>query len=83
MNGAGGFGIGVPELFILAIVCVMFVVAAAIVAWPAGLVCKRVGFSPLLGILAILPILNLVLLWYVALSDWPNLPRTPRAPAVQ
>jgi hypothetical protein len=32
----------------------------------------RMGFPPWLAILAAVPILNLVLLYYVALSPWPR-----------
>jgi hypothetical protein len=34
-----------------------------VVAWPASRICSRLGFSPWLGILAIVPIANVLLLW--------------------
>ena len=59
--------IGVPELFVV----VWVFVALVIVMWPAGRICRRIGFSPLLGVLAVIPLVNLVLLWFVALAEWP------------
>jgi len=37
----------------------------------------RMGFPPWLAILASIPIVNLVLLYYVAMTPWPIDPRTP------
>ena len=50
----------------------MFVIIVALVAYPVGRILKRMGFSPLWAILAFLPLLNLLGLWIVALSDWPR-----------
>ena len=60
--------IGMPELTIILGIFGM----GLIVAWPAGRICRRIGFSPWLGLLALIPIGNLALLWFVALSDWPG-----------
>ena len=43
----------------------------ALVAYPAGRICSRLGLSPWLGLLAMVPILNIVLLLYVAFIPWP------------
>lgn len=60
--------IGLPELLVLfAIACL-----SLIVAWPAGRICRRVGYSPWLGLLAIVPIVCLGLLWFIAFADWPS-----------
>ena len=61
-------GLGVSELFILGFIVALL----AIVVWPAMRICRRIGFSPLLGLLAVVPIANVVLLWFVALSPWPS-----------
>ena len=50
----------------------MFVIIVALVAYPVGRILKRMGFSPLWAILTFLPLLNLLGLWIVALSDWPG-----------
>ena len=60
--------IGVPEILILCMI--LFSVLA--IAWPAGRICRRIGFSPWLGVFAILPLANIALLWFVALSPWPG-----------
>jgi hypothetical protein len=44
-------------------------------AWPTCLVCRRAGFSPWLGVVAIVPIANIVLLWFLALAEWPAVSR--------
>jgi len=63
-----GSSVGVPELMV-----VMAIVATGlIVAWPAGRICRRIGFSPWLGLIAVIPILNVILLWFVAFSEWPG-----------
>jgi hypothetical protein len=61
--------IGLPELFVVGI---LLVAMLAVVAWPAGLICRRIGFPAMLGLLAVIPFANLVLLWVVALSPWPS-----------
>ena len=49
----------------------MMAVTIALVAYPAGRICSRLGFSPWLGVLAMVPFLNVLLLLYVAFSPWP------------
>jgi hypothetical protein len=57
-----------PELLVL---LAMALLSAAVVAWPAGRICQRAGFPPWLGVLAVVPLVNLLLLWFVALAEWP------------
>ena len=64
------FRIGIPELIVL---CVM-ALSLAVLIYPATLICRRLGFTPWLGVLIIVPLANLVLLWFVALARWPRLP---------
>jgi hypothetical protein len=67
--------IGFPEVgAVVAIVAMLLVMV-----WPAGKICSRLGFSPLLGVLAALPFANLLLLWFVALAPWPNGETGPRS----
>jgi hypothetical protein len=62
--------VGAPEVvLILAIFCM-----GLVLAWPAGRICSRIGFSPWLGSLAVVPIVNVLLLWYVAFAPWPRTP---------
>jgi hypothetical protein len=60
--------IGVPEIVALVVILAMFMV----IIYPAARVCRRMGFSPWLGVLAVVPLANLVLLWFVAMTDWPS-----------
>ncbi len=61
---------GIPELFIV----VVLFASLATVVWPASRICKRVGFSPWLGLLILVPLANIFLLWFVAFSRWPAVP---------
>jgi hypothetical protein len=71
--------IGAPELmFVVILSSLMWLV----VIWPASRICKRVGFSPWLGLLAIIPLANVVLLWVVAMSRWPSVQPDPNGPPV-
>ena len=47
------------------------VVALVVVAEILG----RVGFSGWWSLLAVVPLLNVILLWVFAFTDWPNLPK--------
>ncbi len=67
--------IGIPELIVVIYILVM----ALVVAWPAARICRRLGFSPWLGVLAVIPVANVVLLWFVALSQWPKADTGPRS----
>jgi hypothetical protein len=57
--------LGLPELLV-----VVFV--GALVVWPATRICKKAGYSPLLGIAIMIPGANIILLWFLALADWPK-----------
>ncbi len=63
-------GLGIPELVIVFVIVGMFLV----LAWPAGRICRKAGFSPWLGLLILVPLANIILLWFVALADWPAMP---------
>jgi hypothetical protein len=51
---------GLPWLILLVIAVVPF--------WR---ICKRVGHSPWLSLLVLLPLVNLVFIYYLAFSQWP------------
>ena len=67
--------IGMPELVVVAFMLAM----ALVVIWPMVIICRRIGFSPWLGILAAVPLANVVLLWFLALSQWPKDDTGPRS----
>jgi hypothetical protein len=60
-------GIGAPELIVVLAICASIFV----VLWPVARVCARLGLSPWLGLLAIVPIGNVLLLWFMAYAAWP------------
>lgn len=63
--------IGLMELVVVLIV-------AALLVWPATRVCRKAGFSPWLGLAIIVPLANIILLWYLALAEWPSRPAGAR-----
>jgi hypothetical protein len=58
---------GFPELTITLVVIAMMLV----VVLPAARICRRVGYPAALGILAVVPLANVVLLWFIAFAEWP------------
>ena len=52
---------------------IIIALTLVVLMWPAGRICRRVGFSPWLGTLIVVPIANIILLWFVALARWPAL----------
>ena len=70
-------GAAIAGLF--SIVLVFVAIVAALVLWPTIRILKRLGLSPWMSLLLIVPIGNLLLLWIVAYSDWNNVRATSRA----
>lgn len=63
--------VGLPEgVVIAAIVAIVLAIA-----WPAARICGRLGFPRWLGLFAVIPMVNLALLWFVALAPWRRQPR--------
>lgn len=60
--------LGGPELGMLA---VMLAGGLVVVAFPASRICVRAGFPAWLGLLAVVPLVNIGLLWFVAFTEWP------------
>lgn len=46
-------------------------VIAIVVVIPAWRICQRTGFPGWLGVLVLIPVVNLVLLYVIAFADWP------------
>jgi energy-converting hydrogenase Eha subunit B len=61
--------LGVPELLVLVVVGA---VSAIIVIWPAARICAKAGYSPWLGLAVVIPIANVLLLWFLAIAEWPQ-----------
>jgi hypothetical protein len=58
---------GFPELTVTVVIVAMIVA----VAFPAGRICRRAGYPSALGILAVVPLANVILLWFIAFAEWP------------
>lgn len=59
MMGIGGWGITH---------WLIFAACVALIAYPVGLILKRLGYSPLWAALTFVPVLNVIGLWLVALD---------------
>ena len=66
-------GMGIPELAMSLFVLAM----SAVLVWPAARICGRLGYSPWLAALVLVPLGNLLLLWFLAFTEWP-IERSPR-----
>jgi hypothetical protein len=49
-----------------------WIVVALIAVVPFWRLCQRVGYSPWLSLLMLLPIANVVLLYFIAFAEWPS-----------
>ncbi|MBS0380760.1 MAG: hypothetical protein JSS29_19950 [Proteobacteria bacterium] len=47
---------------------IIYIVVAVIPFWR---ICKRVGLSEWLGLLIIVPIVNIIFIYWLAFTDWP------------
>ena len=50
----------------------MMLVFAALIIVPFWFIFKKAGYSQWLGVLMVVPIVNLVLLYFLAFSNWPR-----------
>jgi len=48
----------------------MLIVLLGLVVYPIGRILSRMGFAPVLAVLAIIPGVNLIALWIVAFLPW-------------
>ena len=64
MNGWGfGYGMGFNPLWMLVI--------AALVVVPFWRICEKAGFNGALSLLVLVPLANLLFLYWLAFSEWP------------
>ncbi len=54
-----------------------FILMAAAVLYPVGRILGRLGLSPFLSVVAMIPLLNLAGLWVLAFAEWPLDTRRP------
>lgn len=57
---------------------IVFALFAVLILYPIGQILRRIGFSPFWSVLALVPVANLLGLWFVALSPWPRDSDNPR-----
>lgn len=58
----------------LALMPIFFLVGAAIVIVPLWFIWKKAGFSPWLSLLCVIPLVNLIMLYILAFSEWKVVP---------
>jgi hypothetical protein len=61
------FGLGVAELIVVLIIGVFAV--AALIPW--FFIYKKAGFHPAMGCLMFLPLVNVIMLFILAFTEWP------------
>lgn len=52
------------------VVLIPVLLFAVSVCIPAAVIARRIGRSPWLGLLAVVPLVNVILLWVVAFAPW-------------
>ena len=50
-------------------------VIAVVVVIPAWRICQRAGYPGFMGLLILIPLLNLALLYFLAFANWPAVDR--------
>jgi len=63
------FGIGASELSVLLFLSLMW----GLIIWPVWIIFSKAGFTGWLSLLLLVPVLNILVLYYVAFSKWPIL----------
>ena len=63
--------LGMPE--ILLILCSFVLFSIVILLIPYWRIFRKAGFPPALSLLMILPIVNIIMLYFLAFSEWPSL----------
>ena len=66
-------GQGMPTQ-IFAFSPIMFIVMAAIIVVPFWMIFQKAGHSKWLSLLMVIPLVNVVALYWLAFSKWPSLP---------
>jgi hypothetical protein len=59
--------IGLPELIVICVFAFIFLL------WPYCKIFSKAGYPGALGVLMLVPLLNVVMLFFLAFSDWPIL----------
>jgi hypothetical protein len=51
---------------------VVLIIAAVVIVLPMWRICKKAGYPGWLGVLTVIPLLNLGLLYFLAFATWPG-----------
>jgi hypothetical protein len=57
----------------------VIIIGSLIVVIPYWMIFKKAGFPPFLGILMVVPLVNVALLYVLAFSQWKVVPSSPNA----
>jgi hypothetical protein len=50
----------------------LWLIVAVIAVVPYWQICKKTGYSPWLSLLIVVPLANLIFIYYLAFSQWPS-----------
>lgn len=71
MMGNGSFGDDMFGSGVWAGHWLWMLVVAVVVVVPAWRICQRTGYPGWMGLLVLIPLVNLFLLYFIAFSEWP------------
>ncbi|MGE0627422.1 MAG: hypothetical protein AB7O43_06310 [Hyphomicrobiaceae bacterium] len=54
-------------------------VITALLVWPVWRICQKAGYPGPMALLVLIPVVNLIFLYWFAFSDWPSLKKEERA----
>ena len=54
---------------------------AAVLIWPFWRICTKAGYPGIASLLVLIPVINVIFLYWLAFSDWPSL-RPPPPPTI-
>lgn len=49
---------------------IAWVVMVAVCIWPYAIIAKRAGVTPWFALTQLIPVVNIIALWYLALTAW-------------
>jgi hypothetical protein len=68
--------VGMPELFVIA--GVVFFFGGILTAVPYWFIFRKAGFHPAFCLLMIIPLVSLIMRFFLAFAEWPSLKRIDR-----
>jgi hypothetical protein len=63
--------IGLPEILLILSIVVLFAIVFLLI--PYWRIFRKAGYPPALSLLMILPLVNVVMIYYLAFAEWPIL----------